>query len=190
MEFCDYVKCPCRSLYLWKKCGQYFTVQYSWQKEEQVIWCTHCMADTSADFSGYMKVSHSSDIQKLPHYIPLVPMDLLVQMGLRFLEDPEQKHMPSWTEQDAQLIKSAKIHSIWDKMFLWERFKHALEMGLTQLTKSIWQDKSDNKPHTENMHFQTSSRCTSNTSYPCTRRSNRAEWTWSANRALGRRKNT
>lgn len=72
----------------------------------------------------------------------------------------------------------------------WEKFKHALEMGLTQLTKLIWQDKSDNKAKTENMHFQTSSRCTSNTSYPSTRRSNRAEWTWSANRALGRRENT
>ncbi len=56
-----------------------------------------------------MTVSHSLDIQKLAHYIPLIPMDLLVQTGLHFLVDPEQKHMPSWTVQDAQLIALAKI---------------------------------------------------------------------------------
>lgn len=140
---------------------------------------------TSADFSGYMTVLHLSDIQKLPHYIPSVPMDLLVQMGLHFLADPEQKHMSSWTIRDAELIESAKICSILEMIYLWERFKHTLEMGLTQLTNSLWQENE-----TENMRFQTSSRCTSKTSYPSTRRSNRAEWTWSANRALGRRKNT
>lgn len=127
-----------------------------------------------------MTVSHSSDIQKLPHYIPLVPLDLLVQTGLHFLVDPEQKHMPSWTTQYAKLTALAKIHS------LWKKFKNALKMGLIQPTEYIWQDKRDKPDKTENMYFQTSSSC--NKSYPCSRRSNRAEWTCSANRALGRRK--
>ncbi len=77
-------------------------------------------------------------------------MDLLVQTGLRFLVDPEQKHMPSWTVQDAQLIALAKIHSIWRK------FKDGLEMGPTQPIELVQQDrrdKSDNKAKTENMHF-------------------------------------
>lgn len=101
-------------IYIWQYYGWTGNVMH-------VLYCRYFSWHYSSD-------SHSSDIQKLAHYIPLVPMDLLVQTGLHFLVDPEQKHMPSWTVQDALLIAIAKICSIW------RTFKDTLEIGLTQPT--------------------------------------------------------